>query len=315
VASFQGLGQLPGGLQSYAFGVSGDGKVVVGWSLQGTNELRAWRWTAATGMQDLGDLGGGSAEAHAANADGSIVVGRSWDNSPGLGYHGFRWTASGGMEALPTAEGRDVSADGSVVVGGAVWTQSGGLHPPLGPCCQSAEGVSPDGGTITGWTSTSNGIRAFHWTAATGVRDLGTLGGSESAGEDASLNGSVVVGQARNGSQFWRAFRWTASTGMQDLGSLGGPMARAFAISDNGSVIVGRALTSSSSASEAAFRWTATKKMENLKRVLLNAGLTSVQNWTLTTASRASADGTVIVGFGRNPSSQWESFRAVLPVP
>jgi hypothetical protein len=55
--------------------------------------------------------------------------------------------------------------------------------------------------------------------------------------------------------------------------------------------------------------------MQNLKRELLDAGVTSVQSWTLTTASRVSADGTVIVGFGRNPSGQWEAFRATLPVP
>jgi hypothetical protein len=73
-------------------------------------------------------------------------------------------------------------------------------------------------------------------------------------------------------------------------------------------------LTTSSSASEAAFRWTTTKKMQNLKRALLDGGVTSVQNWTLTTASRVSADGTVIVGFGLNPTRQWEAFRAVLPV-
>lgn len=52
------------------------------------------------------------------------------------------------------------------------------------------------------------------------------LSGSESDGADASANGAVVVGQARDKSEFWRAFRWTASTGMQDLGSLGGPIAR-----------------------------------------------------------------------------------------
>lgn len=40
-----------------------------------------------------------------------------------------------------------------------------------------------------------------------------------------------------------------------------------------------------------------------------------MQSWTLTTASRVSADGTVIVGVGRNPSGQWEAFRATLPVP
>ena len=54
------------------------------------------------------------------------------------------------MDALlPVADGLDESSDGSVVVGGGVWTQAGGLQPPIrslgGGTGAYSEGVSPDG--------------------------------------------------------------------------------------------------------------------------------------------------------------------------
>ena len=82
---------------------------------------RAFRWTLATGMQDLGSLGGGRSEATAVSADGTVVVGFSFDAS-GQG-RAFRWTSETGIQAL---EGESpsiatypyaVTADGSAIVG------------------------------------------------------------------------------------------------------------------------------------------------------------------------------------------------------
>jgi probable HAF family extracellular repeat protein len=54
-ASFQGLGDLPGGtFESRAYGVSADGNTVVGYSDSGSAE--AFRWTAASGIHGLGFL-------------------------------------------------------------------------------------------------------------------------------------------------------------------------------------------------------------------------------------------------------------------
>jgi probable HAF family extracellular repeat protein len=156
---------------------------------------------------------------------------------------------------------------------------------------------------------------AVRWTATRGLQDLGTLGGSESFAEAASANGSVVVGQSRDRNAFWKAFSWTASGGMRDLGSLGGPESAANGVSSNGAVIVGTALTTSMSSSNHAFRWTTRRQMQDLRQALLDAGVTSVQNWILFSATSVSSDGTAIVGFGLNPSGQWEAFRATLGLP
>jgi hypothetical protein len=55
--------------------------------------------------------------------------------------------------------------------------------------------------------------------------------------------------------------------------------------------------------------------MQDPKRELLDAGVSAVSGWILTSATAVSADGTVVVGTGLNPSRQWEAFRAMLPVP
>jgi probable HAF family extracellular repeat protein len=317
-ASFQRLGTIAGWSQSQAWGVSGDGKVVVGQLSRLGSETRAFRWTAGAGMQDLGTLGGANSEAYAASGDGAAIVGRATNTSGN--YRPFRWTPTGGMQNLPSSppeflsgDALDVSADGNSVVGvfgfAERWTATGGLE-DLGNF--SSRGLSSDGQVVVG-----NNGHAVRWTPTGGLQDLGTVGGTESFADDASGNGSVVVGQSRDATPwgFWKAFRWTAATGMRDIGTLGGPMAAAYNVSDNGSVVVGRALTSSSSASDRAFRWTTQKGMQNLQELLVKAGVTSVSGWILLGATGVSADGTVIVGEGINPAKQREAFRAVLPLP
>ena len=64
--TFQGLGFLPGGgPDSYAYGVSADGRVVVGSSRSATMSKEAFRWTAEEGMIGLGDLPGGGDNSYA----------------------------------------------------------------------------------------------------------------------------------------------------------------------------------------------------------------------------------------------------------
>ncbi|MFL5388116.1 MAG: hypothetical protein ACJ79C_05265, partial [Myxococcales bacterium] len=108
-----------------AFGVSADGSVVVGRSTNASNVRRAFRWTAAGGMRDLGALGGTNSEAFDVSGDGSVVVGDASDASGQS--RAFRWTATGGMQNLSTlyagggasylSTANGVSADGLHVVG------------------------------------------------------------------------------------------------------------------------------------------------------------------------------------------------------
>ncbi len=97
------LGTLPGSDRSWASGVSADGSVVVGVAYYAPGQYRAFRWTAAGGMQDLGTLGGDWSWASAVSADGSVVVGEA-ENAAGQ-RRAFRWTAASGMQELGTLGG------------------------------------------------------------------------------------------------------------------------------------------------------------------------------------------------------------------
>jgi probable HAF family extracellular repeat protein len=97
MSGMQDLGTL-GGSASRAYGVSANGRVVVGSAQNAAGQWRAFRWTASGGMQDLGTLGGNTSGAYGVSADGAVVVG-SAQNAAGQ-YRAFRWTASGGIEDL-----------------------------------------------------------------------------------------------------------------------------------------------------------------------------------------------------------------------
>ena len=81
---------LPGHMTSAATGVSGDGAVVVGGDgIIGGGSVRAFRWTAATGIVDLVALPGmDNAFATGVSSDGSVVVGYCYGYSTVRSDHG-----------------------------------------------------------------------------------------------------------------------------------------------------------------------------------------------------------------------------------
>ena len=93
----EGLGDLPGGeCMSKALGVSNDGTTVVGQSVSSLG-YEAFRWTAESGTQPLGDLEDETtvySEAYAVSPDGSMVIGTA---ATGMGIEAFVWTEATGM--------------------------------------------------------------------------------------------------------------------------------------------------------------------------------------------------------------------------
>ncbi len=320
-ASWQGLGDLPGGsFFSLASAVSSDGSVVVGWS-DSASGVEAFRWTSGGGMVGLGDLAGGifQSDAHGVSSDGSVVVGGSWSSLSG--DEAFRWTSGGGMVGLGDLAGGGlescaygVSSNGSVVVGygwsasgweAFRWTSGGGmvgLGDLAGGSFESrAYGVSSDGLVVVGRGTSASGWEAFRWTSGGGMVGLGDLAGGSfwSHAFGVSSDGSVVVGfgNSASGSE---AFRWTSGGGMVGLGDLAGGSfdSSAFGVSSDGSVVVGRG---NSASGYEAFIWDAANGMRSLKTVLTGLGV-NMTGWTLTRARGISADGLIVMGYGTGPS-------------
>ncbi len=207
---------------SFATDVGDNGSVIVGHSQTSTGATHAFRWTAGGGMVDLGTgLGpAGNSAAFGVSGDGSIVVGQSdFPPTPGLFTNtrqAFRWTQAGGFQTLGTINGIPnsialaVTADGSTIVGRAIRS-------------------------IPSGASSISRSRAFRWTEAGGMVDLGVLPGDEhSSAVAVSDDGTIVVGISstalidnngvgqglRHDEKNSRAFYWTQAGGIKNLTQL-----------------------------------------------------------------------------------------------
>lgn len=329
-ASFTPLGSLPEAslvpFFSIATDVSADGGVVAGISTAG----ETFRWTAGGGMVGLGAHHAGFQNAYV-SADGNSVVGTDSTTS---GFQAFRWRATSGVVHLGDLAGGGVfsaagraSADGSVVVGQSVsgfgheafrWTETGGmvgLGALSGGTSSGASDVSADGSVVVGFSFSDTGGEAFRWTQAGGMVGLGDLlgGGSGSSASAVSTDGSVVVGQSISASGA-EAFRWTQTGGMVGLGAVPGVGLFSIArdVSADGVTVVGS--TGPLSNTQAVI-WNTDTGAQRVRDVLTTNGVDAT-SWVLRSAEGVSADGTVVVGWGVNPSGMTEAWMADLaPIP
>ena len=174
----------------------------------------------------------------------------------------------------------------------------------------SAVAVSTDGSVVIGSSLlTGNAANhAFRWTQATGMQDLGTLGGTNSMTTALNPDGSVVVGYSNTttANNQTHAFRWTASTNtMQDLGSLfsgASSYAYAYALNSDGSVVVGYSSSGIAVGGPpvtVAFRWTQPTGMQSVENwIVANGGSPLAAGNILNTASFVTADGNTVIGEG-----------------
>lgn len=261
-----GLGQLPGGTNGNAYGVSADGSVIVGASAG-----KAFRWTLFGGMVSLDVLPnspGARYHANAVSADGQFAAGNV-ESRPGIFSEAAAW--------LP----------GLVTLGDL----------PDGSFYSEAKGISGDGSVVVGVSDHAGWAEAFRWSGGA-MTGLGYLPGGAGASDAnaISADGETIVGTSYSplGPQ---AFRWTSATGMVGLGDLAGGqfLSNAMAVSADGSVIVGNG---SSAFGEDAFVWDALHGMRGLRDTLTTAGV-DLTGWSGLNASGVSGDGRTIVGIGR----------------
>ena len=213
------------------------------------------------------------------------VVGGTWTEAGG---DAFVWSSSAGFATLPPLPGAAVMDavavnEHGVVAGLAyladgrqravIWSAAGtltdlGVH---GPYVVDSPGSSwswesaiatdiNDRGHVVGCTSSSEFAQvAYLWDARSGMRLLGTLGGTYStAWAVNSLDEVVGTSHVPDGSP--HAFLWSRGR-MLDLGTLGGSYSQAYAINDLG-VVTG--VYQTTAGESRAFRWTRARGMVDI---------------------------------------------------
>lgn len=183
-------------------------------------------------ITDMGDLGQHFADPYGLSENGQ-VAGQSFTASGQS--RGFFWSASSGIVDL--------------IPPGNPGTRPTGSAAGVNDFGQVVGHISPDYNAIP---------QAFLWSASTGLRQLGTLGGLDSRGR-AINNVGQVAGESGVPGGALHAFIWSPSTGMQDIAPAGGQSSAA-AINDQGQ-ITGYTLVAGQSR---AFRWSEPTGMMSL---------------------------------------------------
>jgi uncharacterized membrane protein len=189
--------------------LSADGSSAVGNAESPLGVWAAYRWTKDSGTESLGvPPGASNSDGRAISADGSVVVGASYEVAGGNSNNdAFIWDEESGFQGLgPLPDG---------------WGKS------------LAQEISPDGSTVVGVGGPPGVILTelgypFRWTRETGIRPFSTLPDTNRAWPNGvSQDGSIIVGMMALGewetgppfepSQNERAFVWDKQHGTRDL--------------------------------------------------------------------------------------------------
>jgi uncharacterized membrane protein len=201
--------------------VTTNGLTVVGVVSAGGS--KGFIWTQSGGSATY-DGGLGNTSLKSISGDGTKIVGHTSDAQNHVGFvyypHSGLSFALPGFNDFPMPFPSAISEDGSTIVGGSsngsesratawygevvFWPISLGVL--SGATHSSASAVSKDGSVIVG----SSGSRAFRWSQAGGMTDIG--GGSAYG---VSGDGNFVVGLG--GSATDGAFVWDSTNGMRNL--------------------------------------------------------------------------------------------------
>jgi probable HAF family extracellular repeat protein len=255
------------------------------------SSMRAFAWTEAMGVIDLGTLGGTNAVAWGTR--NGRVVGSS-ALSGDLSQHAFAWSLLTGMIDLGSLgepftfanslSGRFVVGTGTIDGHARAfrWSPSTGMVAlPLLPGGTQSEAFGIDGDLIAGYSATSiPGSRPIVWRTdgtlidplAEPIASCGTFVCGD--GNATAVRDGLVVGYRRNAAEESRAFAWRQASGLVDLGLVPGST-ESFALDTDEGLVVGQL---SGPLSTRAFVWTAARGIKAITPTTMNAVATSVAN-------------------------------------
>jgi uncharacterized membrane protein len=218
------------------------------------------------------------------------------------------------VPAMELSEVRDVSNDGSTVIGAYSpdgvtgrafhWRLGVGLVELLRPNLEPINGltiaVSPDGGKVLG---VDVDFGPFLWTEGAGTQFLNIFATDVYQVLDMSADGSVIVGEVRRESpqgSYYEAFRWNPTNGVTIINALSesnGGHTSSPKVSDDGTTVVGIHSfyhPDQTIDTDYAFVWTEEEGTINLGSPIGSTRSLGIE---------ASANGSVILGQALGPSS------------
>jgi Zn-dependent metalloprotease len=345
---FYAIGDLPGGLVgSRVNEISSDGTTATGYS-ETASGREMFRWTAATGLQGLGELPGCGYDSNGlyVSADGSVLGGWGMSeyaccgscNGLGTDREAAMWTADDGLVPLGDPEGgypysyiTAGSEDGNTLVGWGhgsfpggdgfrafTWTEAAGsqILPSGGFRHTTAEGYCGNGPMIIGSVAVAGPYadqQPAFWPSATSgpviVPDL--PGGTQQGGfRSCTPDGSVLVGYGNVAAGSVAAY-WTSQSGLVSLGDLPGGAfeSRADEVSPDGTLIVGYGR---SALGQEAVVWDENRTMHRAVDFLAARGLSIPSGWRLTQVRDVAMNGNAVTlaGVAINAAGQLEGWVA-----
>jgi probable HAF family extracellular repeat protein len=265
---------------SEAYGVSADGRVVVG----GLDRWEDGVWEPLSNDDETEFL-----IAFATTPDGQLAAGAGYSCPP------CNHTAAYWLDGVITSLGQ----------------------PAAGALSSFAYAVSSAGNAFAGafWATPTSGLEAFLWTETDGMAGLGDLPGGlkQSQANGISADGEAIVGWGMTGTGT-EAFLWRDGS-MLGLGATPGRnKSSANAISGDGRTVVGDSWLTPGRDNE-AFIWIEGEGMLAVSDLLVNRLGLDLGGWSLTGATDISSDGRVIVGRGRDPQGNNQGWIAVIDEP
>jgi probable HAF family extracellular repeat protein len=264
------------------------------------DKVHAFRWSQSGGMRDLGAPGAGNSFGNDINQRGQVAGYFETTDVP-VNRFAFRWDETHGMVDLGVLPGESTSTatainDKGMVTGftdnrAFVWTRAQGMF-------SIGDDAIPlfinNAAQVAGYFESARlSAELFVWTAAMGLEELGTLGGSQSLPFGMNAAGQVVgmSDTADPAGLEVHAMSWTRSGGMLDLGVLGGAFSSAQAVNDGGRV-VGQSTYRAGVDQSHAFLWTKAKGMLDLNNVIPAApsGLELFAAWAISPSGAIVAD-------------------------
>ena len=254
---------IPGGLIT---AISDDGSVAAGCIFDSVIGAEvAAIWTAADGWTSLGWLPNAlncpsRSNAYDISADGTTVIGLSWDGCSG---RGFKWTAANGMEELEV----------------------------LGFAGNRASAISDDGSTIGGFANGTSGRTPAFWSAGD---NTGQVVNINAQGEVYGFNsdGSKSVGSAFFSGTTLTGFIRESTGALTNLGSLDSNWAsNAWDISEDGKTVPG---FDNLQGNRKAWIWRESDGLVSVADRAANGGFpTTLLPWV---ALNCSDDGNLVIG-------------------